>query len=97
MHKAWLPLLSLSAGSIILMVIAIGISFNTNHNTHKREALVALVDLGEIAWRAAWYEPRIRRYQTSCYDPYPEMPPIDRLKSIYTLTPLWQKPKRGRR
>ena len=96
MNKAWLPLFFLLFCSSLFVVAALRISLNTSSAHTKRKDLVALTGLSEIAWRTAWYEPRIRRYQLPSYDPYPEMPPINRLGNIYRLKPMQQMKKIGK-
>ncbi len=96
MYKAWLPLFFLLFCSIVFVIAALHISLDTSNAFAKKRDLVALTGLSEIAWRTAWYEPRIRRYQLPSYDPYPEMPPINRLGNIYRLKPMQQIKKTGK-
>ncbi len=88
MSAAWRPL---GAWVALTVGVAVGVWILTPTGGEAvirfRQAWVRLTGISEGAWQVGWYEPRVRRYTIPRYDPYPEMPPIDRLGFVYRLLP----------
>ena len=76
---------------IILPIVVILILLYPKSQHPKYRDLVKLTGFSEPSYRVFWYEPRFRLYQKAKYEPYPEMPPCDRLRFVYKLSPKEQK------
>ena len=88
MSAAWRPLY---VWATLTIGVAVGAAVLTPTGGEAvirfRQAWVRLTGISEAAWQVGWYEPRVRRFEIPRYDPYPEMPPIDRLGFVYRLLP----------
>jgi hypothetical protein len=75
-----------SALVLLLLLLAVGFHFVTTDRKGIREGVwrtVAVTGLASPALNAAWYEPRLRRFEASLNSAYPELLAPDRQSFVY--------------
>ncbi len=57
--------------------------FDYNKRYSDIDNIVSLTKLNTLSYKVTWYEPRIRRFESNIYTPYPELPSAEKLNYIY--------------
>ncbi len=79
----------LSAGALLVLLLGVlGHYAATDREAiqKKIEDTVAVTGLASPSIAAAWYEPRLRRFQAAVNPAYPELLPPERQSFVYGVT-----------